>query len=77
MTNLDSVLESRGITLLTKVHIGKAVVFPVVMYGCESGTCGYTIDLKVTALASQEDMLSGGRVTLIPGSSGCRWLIAF
>ena len=33
--NLDSILKSRGITLLIKVHLGKAVVFPVVMYGCE------------------------------------------
>ena len=38
MTNQDSVLKSRGITLLTKVHIVKAVVFPVVMCGCESWT---------------------------------------
>ena len=38
MTNLDSVLESRDITLLTKVHIVKAMVFPVVMDGCESWT---------------------------------------
>ena len=36
MTNLDSILKSRDITLLTKVHLVKAVVFPVVMYGCES-----------------------------------------
>ena len=36
MTNLDSVLKSRDITLLTKVHIVKAMVFPAVMYGCES-----------------------------------------
>ena len=36
MTNLDSVLKSRGIILLTKVHIVKAMVFPVVMYGCGS-----------------------------------------
>ena len=36
MTNLDSVLKSRDITLLTKVHLVKAMVFPVVMYGCES-----------------------------------------
>ena len=36
MTNLDSILKSRGITLLTKVHIVKAMVFPVVMYGRES-----------------------------------------
>ena len=38
MKNLDSILKSREITLLTKVHIVKAVVFPVVMYGCESWT---------------------------------------
>ena len=38
MTNLDSVLKSRDITLLTKVHIIKSMVFPVVMYGCESWT---------------------------------------
>ena len=36
MTNLDSILKSRDITLLTKVHIVKAMVFPVVTYGCES-----------------------------------------
>ena len=38
MTNLDSVLKSRDITLPTKVHLVKALVFPVVMYGCESWT---------------------------------------
>ena len=38
MTNLDSILKSRDITLPTKVHIVKAVVFPVVAYGCESWT---------------------------------------
>ena len=38
MTNLDSILKSRDITLLTKFHIVKAMVFPVVMYGCESWT---------------------------------------
>ena len=38
MTNVDSVLKSRDITLLTKVHIVKAMVFPVVMYRCESWT---------------------------------------
>ena len=38
MTNLDSVLKSRNITLPTKVYLVKAVVFPVVMYGCESWT---------------------------------------
>ena len=40
MTNLDSILRSRDITLSTKVHLVKAMVFPVVMYGCESGTIG-------------------------------------
>ena len=38
MTNLDSIFESRDITLLTKVHLVKAMVFPVVMYGYESWT---------------------------------------
>ena len=38
MTNLDSILKSRDITLLTKVRLVKAMVFPVVVYGCESWT---------------------------------------
>ena len=38
MTNLNSILKSRGITLPTKVHLVKAMDFPVVMYGCESWT---------------------------------------
>ena len=38
MTNLDSIIKSRDITLLTKVHLVQAMVFPVVMYGCESWT---------------------------------------
>ena len=38
MTNLDSILKSRDITLPTKVHLVKTIVFPVVMYGCESWT---------------------------------------
>ena len=38
MTNLDSIFKSRDITLSSKVHLVMAVVFPVVMYGCESGT---------------------------------------
>ena len=36
MTNLDSILKSRNSTLATKVHLGKTMVFPVLMYGCES-----------------------------------------
>ena len=38
MTNLDSILKNRDITLPTEVHLVKAIVFPVVMYGCESWT---------------------------------------
>ena len=38
MTNLDSILKNRDITLLTKVRLAKAMVFPVIMYRCESGT---------------------------------------
>ena len=38
MTNLDSIFKSRDITLPTKIHLVKALVFPVVMYGCESRT---------------------------------------
>ena len=38
MTNLDSMLKSRDIALLTKIHLVKAMIFPVVMYGCESWT---------------------------------------
>ena len=59
MTNLDSILKSRDITLPTKVHLVKAMVFPVVMYGCESWlrklsteelmllNCGVGEDLRV------------------------------
>ena len=49
MTNLDSILKSRDITLPAKVHLVKAVVFPVVMYGCESWT--------VRKLSAEELML--------------------
>ena len=44
MTNLDSILKSRNITLPTKVRLVKAMVFPVVMYGCESRTVKKRID---------------------------------
>ena len=49
MTNLDSILKSRDITLLTKVHIVKTVVFLVVMYGCESWTIKKTEHLRTDA----------------------------
>ena len=49
MTNLDSVLKSRDITLPTKVHIVTAMVFPVVMYGCESWTMKKTEHQRIDA----------------------------
>ena len=49
MTNLDSVLKSRGIALSTKVHLVKAVVFPIVTYGCESW--------KIKNMSAEESML--------------------
>jgi len=53
MTNIDSILKSRDITLLTKVHLVKAMVFPVVMYGCES----WTVKHSVLQLSAEELML--------------------
>ena len=47
MTNLDSILKSRDITLPTKVYLVKAMVFPVVMYGCESWTIKKAEDLRI------------------------------
>ena len=52
MTNLDSILKSRDITLLTKVHIVKAIVFLVVMYGCESWTIKKAEHRKIDAFES-------------------------
>ena len=49
MTNLDSILKSRDITLLTKVRLVKAMAFPVVMYGCESWTIKKTECRKTDA----------------------------
>ena len=49
MTNLDSILKSRDITLLTKVHLVKAILFRVVMYGCESGTIKKTEHQRIDA----------------------------
>ena len=50
MTNLDSMFKSRDITLLTKVHLVKAMVFPVVMYGCESWTVKKAERRRIDAL---------------------------
>ena len=49
MTNLDSILKSRDFTLPTKVHLVKAMVFPVVMYGCESWTIKKAEDQRIDA----------------------------
>ena len=49
MTNLDSILKSRDITLLTKVRLVQAIVFPVVMYGCESWTIKKAERLRIDA----------------------------
>ena len=49
MTNLDSILKSRDITFLTKVHLVKAMVFPVVMYGCESWTIKKAVHYRADA----------------------------
>ena len=50
MTNLDSIFKSRDITLPTKVHLVKAMVFPVVMYGCENWTMRKAERQKIDAL---------------------------
>ena len=50
MTNLDSILKSRDITLLTKVCLVKVIVFPVVMYGCESWTIKKAEHRRIDAL---------------------------
>ena len=49
MTNLDSIFKSRNVTLSTKVHLSKAIVFPVVMYGCESWTIKKTECRRIDA----------------------------
>ena len=53
MTNLDSILKSRDIFLSTKVHIVKAMIFPVVMYGCESWTIKKTEHQRIDAFELQ------------------------
>ena len=50
MTNLNSILESRDITLQTNVHIVKAMAFPVVMYGCENWTIQKTEHQRISAV---------------------------
>ena len=80
MTNLDSILKSRDITLSTKVHLVKAMVFPVVMYGCERWTikkaehqrlmllnCGVGEDLRVPWTARRSNHSILGEIS--PGCS--------
>ena len=55
MTNLDSVLKGRDITLSTKVHLVKAMVFPVVMYGCEGWTRNKAEELMLLTCGVGED----------------------
>ena len=59
MTNLDSILKSRDITLPTKVHLVKAMVFPVVMYGCESWTIKKAEHRRIDASVVLEKTLEG------------------
>ena len=49
MTKLDSILKSRDISLSTKVHLGKSMVFPIVMHGCESWTIKKAESRKIDA----------------------------
>ena len=65
MTNQDSIFKSRDITLLTKVHLVKAVVFPVVMYGCESWTVKKAENQRIDAF----ELCCWGRVPWTAGRS--------
>ena len=56
MTNLDSIFKSRDITLPTQVHLIKALVFPVVMYGCESWTVNYLMFKLVFEKAEEPEI---------------------
>ena len=60
MTNVNSILKSRDITLPTKVHLVKAMVFPVVMYGCES----WTVKKTERPLSQCQPKMSGGCMSL-------------
>ena len=58
MTNLDSIFKSRDITLPTKVHLVKAMIFPVVVYGCESWTVKKAERRRIDALVLEETLES-------------------
>ena len=65
MTNLDSILKSRDITLSTKVHLVKVMVFPVVMYGCESWTIKKAEHQKIHAF----ELWCWRRLLRVPGTA--------
>ena len=65
MTNLDSILKSRDITLLTKVHLVKAMVFPVVLYGCKSWTIKKAKRQRIDAF----ELLCWRRLLRVPWTS--------
>ena len=74
MTNLDSILNSRDITLPTKVCLVKAMVFPVVMYGCESWTIKKSEHQKIDAFELSQSFANFSKVVhfnLIVYSHGC------
>ena len=66
MTNLDSILKSRDITLLIKVHLVKAMVFPVVMYGCES----WAIKKAVHQITDAFELWCWRRLLRVPWTAG-------
>ena len=66
MTNLDSILKNRDITLSTKVHLVKAMVFPVVMYGCESWTIKKAEHQRIDAF----ELWCWRRLLRVPWSAG-------
>ena len=66
MTNLDSILKNRDITLPTKVHLVKAMVFPVVMYGCESCTVKKAEHRRIDAF----ELWCWRRLLRVPGLQG-------
>ena len=80
MTNLDSVLKSRDIILPAKVHIVKAVVFPVVMYGCESWTIKMAEDWRIDAFQlwcwrTLESPLNYKEIKLVHSKGNQPWIV--
>ena len=65
MKNLDGILESRDITLLTKVCIVKAMVFPVVMYGCQSWTFARKVIPNLDSLLKSKDISLPAKVCIV------------